>query len=106
MRSAREDLPDIYKNIPDKWYAKYIGEMAKIATGDSDTQDKKEDGKYPFFVRSQIIERSDHVSFDGQAILTAGDGVGVGKVFHLVEGKFALHQRVYRFSYFSSILVC
>lgn len=100
MRSAREDLPDIYKNIPDKWYAKYIGEMAKIATGDSDTQDKKEDGKYPFFVRSQIIERSDHVSFDGQAILTAGDGVGVGKVFHLVEGKFALHQRVYRITHF------
>lgn len=101
MRSAREDLPDIYKNIPDKWYAKYIGEIAKIATGDSDTQDKKEDGKYPFFVRSQIIERSDHVSFDGQAILTAGDGVGVGKVFHLVEGKFALHQRVYRITHFN-----
>lgn len=101
MRSAREDLPDIYKNIPDKWYAKYIGEIEKIATGDSDTQDKKEDGKYPFFVRSQIIERSDHVSFDGQAILTAGDGVGVGKVFHLVEGKFALHQRVYRITHFN-----
>ncbi|MFR3256467.1 MAG: hypothetical protein ACLTRS_04085 [Lachnospiraceae bacterium] len=28
-----------------------------------------------------------------EAIITAGDGVGVGKVFHYVNGKYALHQR-------------
>jgi type I restriction enzyme S subunit len=28
-------------------------------------------------------------------VLTAGDGAGVAKVFHLVEGKFMAHQRVY-----------
>lgn len=34
--------------------------------------------------------------FDETAIITAGDGVGVGKVFRYVEGKCALHQRAYR----------
>jgi type I restriction enzyme, S subunit len=29
--------------------------------------------------------------------LTAGDGVGVGKVFHYINGKFDFHQRVYLF---------
>lgn len=29
-------------------------------------------------------------------MLTVGDGVGTGKVFHYVNGKYNLHQRVYR----------
>ena len=36
--------------------------------------------------------------------MTAGDGVGVGKVFHYVNGKFDYHQRVYKFSAFRHIL--
>ncbi len=28
--------------------------------------------------------------------MTVGDGVGTGKVFHYVNGKYDLHQRVYR----------
>jgi len=57
-------------------------------------------GRYPFFVRSQKEERIDTWSFDGEAILTAGDGVGTGKVFHYVNGRFDYHQRVYRISNF------
>jgi type I restriction enzyme, S subunit len=34
--------------------------------------------------------------FDETAIVTSGDGVGVGKVFHFVQGKYSLHQRAYR----------
>ena len=34
--------------------------------------------------------------YDENAIITAGDGVGVGKVFHYVDGKYSLHQRAYR----------
>ena len=34
--------------------------------------------------------------YDEAAIITAGDGVGVGKVYHYIEGKYALHQRAYR----------
>lgn len=40
--------------------------------------------------------RKNEYEFDETAIITAGDGVGVGKVFHYVEGKYALHQRAYR----------
>ncbi len=37
-------------------------------------------------------------------MLTAGDGVGTGKVFHYINGKFDVHQRVYRISDFSPYL--
>ncbi|WP_375723543.1 restriction endonuclease subunit S [Arcobacter sp. KX21116] len=82
-------------NIPKDWELSTVGKLLKISTGDKDTQDKIEDGKYPFFVRSNVIERLDSYSFDGEAVLTAGDGVGVGKVYHYYKGKFAFHQRVY-----------
>lgn len=38
----------------------------------------------------------DTYDFDETAIVTAGDGAGVGKVIHYVVGKYALHQRAYR----------
>ncbi|HCG6550625.1 TPA: restriction endonuclease subunit S [Vibrio parahaemolyticus] len=102
MNNLKEKLPFPYQSIPEEWHAHYISDLAVIATGDSDTQDKVEDGEYPFYVRSQTIERANKFTFDGEAILTAGDGVGVGKVFHLVNGKFAMHQRVYRISNFKN----
>lgn len=77
------------------WVEKTIEEIAKVTTGNKDTQNKVEDGLYPFFVRSQTVERINSYSFDGEAILTSGDGVGVGKNFHYIIGKFDYHQRVY-----------
>ena len=74
--------------------------MCKITTGNKNTQDKDENGLYPFYVRSQNIERINSWTFDGEAILTAGDGVGVGKVFHYSIGKIGVHQRVYILSNF------
>lgn len=84
------------------WEERNLKELCKINTGNKDTQDKKENGLYPFFVRSQIVEKIDTYSFDGEAILTAGDGVGVGKVFHYINGKFDYHQRVYMLSDFKN----
>ena len=52
-------------------------------------------------MRSQTVERINSYSFDGEAVLTAGDGVGTGKVFHYINGKFDVHQRVYRISNFA-----
>jgi type I restriction enzyme S subunit len=86
--------------IPDDWDFDYIENLAHITTGGRNTQDRVDDGQYPFFVRSQIVERINSYSFDGEAVLTAGDGVGTGKVFHYVNGKFDAHQRVYRISEF------
>ena len=75
--------------------------MCSISTGKSNTQDKIEDGIYPFYVRSPIIERSNRYLYDEEAVLTVGDGAGTGKVFHYVNGKYDLHQRVYRMFDFS-----
>lgn len=87
--------------IPEDWDVDIIENIAHITTGGKNTQDRVNDGQYPFFVRSQTIERINSYSFDGEAVLTAGDGVGTGKVFHYINGKFDVHQRVYRISNFS-----
>ena len=90
-------------NIPAHWEVKRLKFLCSIGTGERNTEDKVEGGKYPFFVRSQTAERINSYSYDGEAILTAGDGAGVGKVYHYVDGKFDFHQRVYKFSDFSKL---
>lgn len=81
--------------IPENWEKHRLRFLCKISTGDKDTKDKIPNGKYPFFVRSPEIERIDSYSYDGEAVLMAGDGVGAGKVFHYFKGRFNYHQRVY-----------
>jgi type I restriction enzyme S subunit len=49
-----------------------------------------------FYARGREPLRLDSFDFDEQAVVTAGDGVGVGNVFHFANGKYALHQRAYR----------
>lgn len=114
LLTGRTRLPGFAKNralretvagtIPEDWELVRTHELAFITTGTRNTQDRVADGKYPFFVRSATIERIDSYSFDGEAVLTAGDGVGTGKVFHYINGKFDFHQRVYRISDFSALL--
>jgi len=94
------------KNVPkrrfkefenaDDWEQRKVKDICDISTGKSNTQDRIEDGIYPFYVRSPIIERSNRYLYDEEAVLTVGDGVGTGKVYHYVNGKYDLHQRVYR----------
>ena len=87
--------------LSEDWDVEFIENIAEIKTGSKNTQDKVPNGEYPFFVRSQNVERINSYSFDGEAVLTAGDGVGTGKVFHYIKGKFEVHQRVYQISKFS-----
>jgi type I restriction enzyme S subunit len=87
--------------LPAEWKVDRVGQVARITTGARNTQDRVEGGAYPFFVRSQQVERINSFSYDGEAVLTAGDGVGTGKVFHYIVGRFDVHQRVYRISDFS-----
>ena len=94
-------------NVPHLRFPEFSGEwekckfkdVCKVGTGNKNTQDKVEDGLFPFYVRSQNIERINSWSFEGEAILTAGDGA-VGKVFHYSIGKIGVHQRVYILSDF------
>ena len=89
--------------IPEDWVCVAAKHLMKIETGSRNTEHKTDIGKYPFFVRSQKVERIDTYHYDCEAVLTAGDGVGTGKVFHHYIGKFDAHQRVYVMSNFDGI---
>lgn len=94
--AAGEKVPRLrFEGFEGEWEEKKLGEVGDVTTGNKDTQDKVNGGMYPFFVRSQTVERINTFSYDGEAILTSGDGVGVGKNFHYIVGKFDFHQRVY-----------
>ena len=73
-----------------------LGEICELGTGSHNTQDGLNEGLYPFYTRGLDILYLDDYDYDETAIITAGDGAGVGKVIHFVMGKYALHQRAYR----------
>lgn len=79
-----------------EWEEKNVEDVCSVSTGKGNTQDKVDTGAYRFYVRSPIVEHSDSYLFDEEAVITVGDGVGTGKVFHYVKGKYNLHQRCYR----------
>ena len=98
--TARKKQYEFYRNellkVDDSIKTVALEEIADIGTGSSNTNEGLEEGLYPFYVRSQEPLRKNEYEYDETAIITAGDGVGVGKVYHYVEGKYALHQRAYR----------
>ena len=83
-----------------EWKMNSLGEIANIKTGDRNNQDKTEHGQYPFFVRSADIERINTYSFEGEAILVPGEG-DIGNIYHYIDGRFDVHQRVYNIRHFS-----
>ncbi len=89
--------------IPQNWNIVRLKFISNITTGNQDTIDKVENGAYPFFVRSKNVERINNYAYDGEAILTAGDG-DIGKIFHYINGKFNYHQRVYCISDFKNVV--
>ena len=84
-----------------EWEERTLGELAHIKTGKKNNEDKVEGGRYPFFVRSQTVERINSYSYDGEAILLPGEG-NIGGIFHYINGKFDYHQRVYKVSGFAN----
>ena len=99
-----EKVPELrFAGFADDWELRKSKELCTISTGKGNTQDKVDDGAYPFYVRSATIEKSDEYLYDQEAILTVGDGVGTGKVYHYVNGKYNLHQRVYRMYDFKDV---
>jgi type I restriction enzyme, S subunit len=90
-------------DVPAHWEVLKLKFLCDVQTGDKDTENAVEEGAYPFFVRSQTVERINSMAFDCEAILTAGDGAGVGKVFHYHNGPFDFHQRVYMMNNFRGV---
>lgn len=103
-RSMKDSGVEWIGEIPDEWGGRRLRYLSLIQTGNLDTQDSNPAGQYPFYVRSPIVERCDAYTFEGDAILMAGDGAGAGRVFHLVSGKYGCHQRVYCLNHISSIV--
>lgn len=93
----------IQQICPDGVNWKQIGGVAEVNTGSSNGNEAEVDGLYPFFVRSQFVKRKNTYEFDDEAIIIPGEG-GIGEIFHYVKGKYALHQRVYRISFYTEFI--
>ena len=72
-----------------------IKSVAEVGTGSSNGNEADENGLYPFFIRSKTVKLKCSYEYDVEAIIIPGEG-GVGEIFHYINGKYALHQRVYR----------
>jgi len=102
-QGAMQELLSGKKRLPGfngQWKRKKLGEIAHIKTGSRNNQDKVEDGAYPFFVRSADVERINSYSHTCEAILVPGEG-NIGSIFHYINGRFDVHQRVYAITQFS-----
>ena len=74
--------------IPEEWEVDYVGESRP-----DHYREKEHARSYRRRSISVLCPISDSgaincYSYDGEAVLTAGDGVGTGKVFHYINGKF------------------
>lgn len=103
-----DGLPKIMRQtelgcVPEDWEVVELGSVAFIKTGSKNNQDKKENGQYPFFVRSANVEQIDSYSYDCEAILIPGEG-NIGSIFHYINGKFDAHQRVYVIRDFKNVI--
>lgn len=97
------NVPEIrFPGFTAPWEQRKAKELCSIGTGKSNTQDQVDDGKYPFYIRSDVPVRSDKYLYDCEAVITIGDG-NIGKVFHYVNGKFDLHQRCYKMANFQDV---
>ena len=83
-----------------EWEVKFLGNISHIKTGKRNNEDKVEAGIYPFFVRSATVERIDTYSHECEAILVPGEGQ-IGRIFHYINGRFDVHQRVYAITQFA-----
>ena len=76
----------------ENWTEKKLGDFFDVITGKKDANFATKDGIYPFFSCSQSILKAPDYSFDGAAILVAGNGDFNVKRY---IGKFEAYQRTY-----------
>ena len=85
----------IQELCPDGVEFTLLKNVAEIGTGSSNGNEAVDEGAFPFFIRSQTVKAKNEWEYDEEAIIIPGEG-GIGDIFHYVNGKYALHQRVYR----------
>ena len=79
-------------NRCDDWKTKKLFEFFNVVTGKKDANFSTKDGAYPFFTCSQDVLKAPDYSFEGAAILLAGNGDFNVKRY---IGKFEAYQRTY-----------
>lgn len=79
------------REIPEGWGVKQLGEL-DIATGKRDANFGTENGQYDFWTTANEPIKADEYSFEGKAILIAGNG---NFYINFTEGKFEAYQRTY-----------
>ena len=88
------------QQLPEGWEANFLKLLCTIKTGDKDVNQGSENGKYPFFTCAQEISFSETFSFEGEAILIAGNGNFNVKFYH---GRFEAYQRTYVLQNFKNV---
>ena len=83
--------PELKREIPEGWVVSKVGEL-QIATGKRDANFGTENGKYDFWTTANSPIKADEFSFEGKAILIAGNG---NFYVNFTEGKFEAYQRTY-----------
>ena len=78
--------------MPDDWKIYKLGDFLPVITGKKNANVSSSKGEYPFFSCSQDISYTDKYSFEGNAILVAGNGDFNVKFYN---GKFEAYQRTY-----------
>ena len=79
-------------NRSDDWETKKLSEFFNVVTGKKDANFSTTNGEYPFFTCSQDVLKAPDYSFEGAAILLAGNGDFNVKRY---IGKFEAYQRTY-----------
>lgn len=77
---------------PNDWQTYHLVDFLPVITGKKNANVSSDQGKYPFFSCSQDYAWTDDYSFDGSAILVAGNGDFNVKFY---SGKFEAYQRTY-----------
>lgn len=76
-----------------EWKTLLLGDVCTIQTGKLDANAAQKNGKFPFFTCAKEVLSINTFSFDGEAILLAGNGdIGTTKLYN---GKFDAYQRTY-----------
>ncbi len=82
---------ELKREIPQGWGVSKVGEL-QIATGKRDANFGTENGQYNFWTTANSPIKADEFSFEGKAILIAGNG---NFYVNFTEGKFEAYQRTY-----------
>ena len=86
------DYEPYNRTVPNNWFEYKLSDFLPVITGKKNTNVSSSIGTYPFFSCSQDIAWTDEYSFEGNAILVAGNGDFNVKFYN---GKFEAYQRTY-----------